>query len=136
MKASVLIVDDDDGLRGVLADRFRFWGHDVTTAESGTRALELAAAKGFDLILLDLAMPGLSGLDVLARLPETGAEAEVVVLTAHGSLEMAVEAMKAGADDFLAKPADFELLKKIVERALRGEMAPTGQFTAPVFEVV
>jgi DNA-binding NtrC family response regulator len=118
MKASVLIVDDDGALRRALADRFRFWGHAVTVAENGEKALEAARRRAFDLILLDLSMPGISGLEVLAKLVERGSDAEKVVLTAHGSLEKAVEAMKAGADDFLSKPADFDLLQRVVERAL------------------
>jgi DNA-binding NtrC family response regulator len=118
MKASVLIVDDDEALRRALSDRFRFWGHTVSTAKDGEDALAQAERKAFDLVLLDLAMPGMSGLDVLDKLKGTGCEADVVVLTAHGSVEKAVEAIKRGADDFLTKPADFEFLRKVVERSL------------------
>ncbi len=118
MKANVLIVDDDDALRKALEDRFRFWKHSVHSAENGELALELTRKRSFDLILLDLSMPGLSGLEVLERLVKEGCDAEKVVLTAHGSVQKAVEAMKLGADDFLAKPADFELLKRVVDRAL------------------
>jgi len=118
MKASVLIVDDDAGLRRALADRMRFWGHAVTAAADGAEALEAVRTKGFDLILLDLNMPGISGLDLLRQLGSDGSEADRVVLTAHGSVEKAVEAMKLGAVEFLLKPADFDLLKGIVDRAL------------------
>ncbi|MFC1572657.1 sigma-54-dependent transcriptional regulator [Candidatus Eisenbacteria bacterium] len=118
MRASVLIVDDDASIRRALADRFRFWGHSVTTAADGEEALTEVIRKSFDLILLDLSMPVTGGMAVLSRLQETGCDADVVVLTAYGSLEKAVEAMKLGADDFLSKPADFELLHKIVDRAL------------------
>ena len=118
MRANVLIVDDDEALRRALADRIRFWGHTVTPAKDGEEALAETSRKAFDLILLDLSMPGISGLDVLDRLRESGCSAEKVVLTAFGSVAQAVEAMKRGADDFLTKPADFELLKKTVERAI------------------
>jgi two-component system NtrC family response regulator len=118
MKASVLIVDDDPHLRKALADRFRFWGHETETAADGVVALDRAGRQAFDLILLDLAMPGLDGLEVLDRLRAADCAAEVVVLTAHGSVEKAVEAVKRGADDFLAKPADFALLQRVVERSL------------------
>jgi DNA-binding NtrC family response regulator len=118
MKATVLIVDDDATLREALADRVRFWGHEVTAAASGRDALDLAARRSFDLILLDLNMPGMTGLELLSELKRAGSEAEKVVLTAHGSLEKVVEAMKRGADDFLTKPADFEILRRIVERSL------------------
>ena len=118
MKATVLIVDDDESLRRALTDRFRFWGHAVTPAADGTEALAIAGSRTFDLILLDLAMPGLSGLEVLDRLRAEECVADVVVLTAHGTVERAVEAIKHGADDFLTKPADFALLQRVVDRAL------------------
>jgi two-component system, NtrC family, response regulator AtoC len=118
MKAAVLIVDDDAALRNALEDRFAFWGHAVETAADGEAALDVASRETFDLILLDLSMPGLSGQAVLERLRGAGCRATIVVLTAHGSVENAVEALKLGADDFLTKPADFDLLKRIVDRAL------------------
>ncbi len=120
MKASVLIVDDEEGLRRALGDRLRFWGHEVTEAGSGQEALTLAARRAFDLVLLDLAMPGLDGLQVLARLREGECRADVIMLTAHGSIEKAVEAIRMGARDFLTKPADFDLLQRAIERCLEG----------------
>jgi len=118
MKASVLIVDDDEALRRALSDRIRYWGHGATVAEDGEGALALAGKETFDLVFLDMNMPGLSGLDVLERLRESGVTADIVVLTAYGSTETAVEAIKRGADDFLSKPADFTLLRNVVERSL------------------
>jgi DNA-binding NtrC family response regulator len=120
MKASVLIVDDEDALRRVLGDRFRFWGHEVDVAPNGTEALKLAASKRFDLILLDLNMPGMSGLEVIDKLVAGECTADIVVLTAHGSLESAVDSMRRGATDFITKPADMDLLKRVVERSLEG----------------
>jgi DNA-binding NtrC family response regulator len=118
MTASILIVDDDEALQRALRDRIRHWGHDVTTAGTGEECLELAQRRGFDLIVLDLGLPGLSGLDVLERLQAADCAADVVVLTAHGSLETAVEAVKRGAEDFLTKPTDFDLLQRVVDRVL------------------
>ena len=118
MKASLLIVDDDAVISRALADRCTHWGHEVTTASSGENALALAEKKSFDLIILDLNMPGLSGLDVLDRLGSADCAADVVVLTAHGSLENAVEAVKRGAEDFLTKPTDFDLLQRAIDRCL------------------
>lgn len=118
MKAEVLIVDDDATLRRALADRFTHWGHTATVAQDGAEALNLAARHAFDLIILDLAMPRMSGLEVLDKLQENLCEADIVVLTAHGSVEKAVEAIKRGAQDFLTKPADFHLLQQVVDRAL------------------
>ena len=118
MKASVLLVDDDPGLRRALADRIRYWGHAVTEAVDVATALTASKQDGYDLVLLDLALPDGSGLDVLREMRKEGASADIVMLTAHGSIESAVEAIRSGADDFLTKPADFDLLRAAVERAL------------------
>jgi len=118
MKASVLIVDDEEALRRILGDRFRFWGNDVEVARNGEEALQMASSRRFDLVLLDLNMPDMSGMAVLDQLVANECEADIVVLTAHGSLEIAVDAMRRGATDFIAKPADLEILKKVVERSL------------------
>jgi DNA-binding NtrC family response regulator len=119
LRAHVLIVDDDAGLRRALRDRFVFWGHAVETADDGGAALAAAGRKSYDLIVLDLNLPDMGGLDVLGRLVERECTADVVVLTAHGSIERAVEAVKLGAKDFLTKPADFDLLQRVVERILQ-----------------
>ena len=118
MNASVLIVDDDDLIRKALADRVRHWGHVADEARDGDQALEIASRKEFDLVFLDLAMPGRSGSEVLRAWTESGYGADVIVLTAHGSIEAAVEAVRMGATDFLLKPADFGLLEAAVNRAL------------------
>jgi DNA-binding NtrC family response regulator len=118
MKASVLIVDDDRQLLKLLSDRFRYWGHATDTASDGIEALKKTAGRVFDLIVLDLNMPGMGGLEVIGKLRGQGCDADLVVLTAHGSVERAVEAMRLGAADFLTKPADFDHLQSVVERAL------------------
>jgi len=118
MKATILIVDDDEALRRALIDRLRFWGHAVDQASDGAEAVARAGRKAYDLVLLDLSMPGMPGMEALEKLRETGCTAEKVVLTAYGSVAKAVEAMKRGADDFLTKPADFELLRAVIDRAL------------------
>jgi len=136
MKAQVLIVDDEAGLRRALADRIRFWGHEPTEAGDGEAALAATARSAFDLILLDLAMPGAGGMAVLQKLRAEGNDAVIAVVTAHGSVENAVEAVKKGADEFLVKPADFDVLKKILDRAVeRGRLrrvvaAQEGQLSA------
>ena len=118
MKASILIVDDDQDLLRALRDRVRHWGHAVQTADSGAACLEQARRHSHDVIILDLGLPDLSGLDVLDRLAAAECGADVLVLTADGSVTAAVEAMKRGAADFLTKPADFELLRRVLDRAL------------------
>jgi DNA-binding NtrC family response regulator len=118
MNAKVLIIDDDAGLRRALADRLDFWGHTTEQAADGQAALETVARREFDLILLDLTMPRMTGMEVLRNLHESGCAADVVILTAHGSIGNAVEAIRLGATDFLVKPTDFDLLKAVVERLI------------------
>jgi DNA-binding NtrC family response regulator len=118
MKANVLIVDDDAGLRRALADRLDFWGHATEQAADGEAALEAVARREFDLILLDLTMPRKTGIEVLRSLHESGCAADVVILTAHGSISNAIEAIRLGAADFMLKPTDFDLLKAVVDRSI------------------
>ena len=119
MRASVLVVDDDDSIRRALADRIRFWGHSVEEASDGESALQAASKHSFDVVLLDLAMPGRGGMEVLGEWKSKGYDADVIVLTGQGSIEAAVEAIRAGAADFLLKPADFALLQASLDRLLR-----------------
>ena len=118
VRASVLVADDDPTLRRALSDRLAHWGHVVTEVADGRAALDAMEQREFDVALLDLSMPELPGLEVLRELRERGSATDVVVLTAHGSVENAVEAIRRGAADFLLKPADFELLRAVVERLL------------------
>jgi DNA-binding NtrC family response regulator len=116
----LLLVDDDDDLRQDLARLFRKQGHEVTAAASGEDALNKAAHARFDVALLDLHLPGISGIDVLAKLKERQPELEALMLTAHSSIETAVEAMRRGAYDYLTKPfraADLEVhIQKAFEK--------------------
>jgi len=118
LKARVLIVDDDEGLRYALKDRFEYWGCDVSVASDGREALAAAAKCSFDLIMLDLSMPVMDGFEVLANLKKDGHPADVVVLSAHGSVDKVVQALQDGADDFLTKPADFDLLEQVVQKSI------------------
>jgi DNA-binding NtrC family response regulator len=118
LKATVLVVDDDPALRRFLTDRLEFLGHHVETVADGEAALAAAEHNRFDLVLLDLSMPGLTGFEVLDRLRAKSNDEEIVVLTAHGSAEKIVDAMRRGANDFLTKPADMTLLERVLERAL------------------
>jgi two-component system nitrogen regulation response regulator NtrX len=118
VSATILVVDDDPLLRRALKDRLAHWGHVVEDAPDGAAALAAAERREFDVVFLDLWMPGLAGMDVLARLREAAPGSDVVVLTAHGSLETAVAAVRAGAADFLQKPADFDLVKTRLDAVL------------------
>jgi DNA-binding NtrC family response regulator len=113
----LLIVDDDDQLRQTLARRFQRQGLAVTGAASAEEALALAPEHRFDVALLDLNLPGLSGLELLAKLKERQPELEALVLTAHGSIETAILAMKRGAYDYLTKPFHLPELEIHIQKA-------------------
>jgi len=114
---SLLLVDDDDGLRSDMAEFFQRQGHRVTHCDNGERALELAEQQSFDVIVLDLVMPGQSGMQVLTKLKERSAECEVVVLSGEATIEKAVEAMKLGAREVLTKPISLKELDRLVRKA-------------------
>jgi two-component system, NtrC family, response regulator len=118
---TVLLIDDDDSLRRVVEYNLREEGYDVVTAATGSEGLTAFQNKAVDLVLSDVRMPGMDGLDLLARIKAMRSDLPVVLLTAHGTISSAVEAMKLGAFDYLTKPFDRERLKATVRKAL--EMA-------------
>jgi DNA-binding NtrC family response regulator len=113
----LLIVDDDEQLRQTLVRRFQRQGYKVRAAASGEDALALVAKDRPDVALLDLNLPGLSGLDLLACLRDGQPELEVLLLTGHGSIETAVQAMRRGAYDYLTKPFHLPELEIHVQKA-------------------
>jgi DNA-binding NtrC family response regulator len=116
--AKLLLADDDRNLRKVLHNELSEAGHDVAEAESGLEALELLGTRDFDVLLLDLNMPRLGGMEVLDAMKRLDLSAEVIVLTAHGSVSVAVAAMKLGAYDFLSKPFRIAELLAVIEKAV------------------
>jgi DNA-binding NtrC family response regulator len=120
MKAKILIVDDDPDIAMMLEDRLEASDYQTVTAQDGIQALELVEQEAPNLMLLDLDMPRLTGLEVLKRLPKVrpSEDLPVIVMTAHGSIEAAVEAMKDGAHDFLTKPLDKDHLLLVISKAL------------------
>jgi DNA-binding NtrC family response regulator len=113
----LLVVEDDESLREMLARRFARAGLPVTTAESGEEALAKIGHAEFDVALFDLHLPGMSGLDLLAKFKEDQPDAEVLMLTAHGSIETAIEAMRRGAYDYLRKPFQLPELEIHLQKA-------------------
>jgi DNA-binding NtrC family response regulator len=113
----LLIVDDDEDLRSLLVQRFRRQDCQVSEAGTGEEALALAEKARFDVALLDLNLPGISGMDLLSRLKEQQPEIEAVMLTAHSSIESAVQAMRRGAYDYLTKPIQGSELEVRVHKA-------------------
>jgi two-component system response regulator AtoC len=116
MTATILVVDDEPAVRFTLTEALGDRGHEVRAAESGAAALTML--DGVDVVITDLAMPGIDGLQLLAKIRERDATLPVVLLTAHGSERIAVAAMRAGAHDYLVKPFDIDELALVVERAL------------------
>lgn len=112
--ARVLLVDDEEAFATVVADRLRARGIDVDLAFDGESGIEKAAARRYDAILLDLAMPGLDGLATMQRLLAQDRTLQIIILTGHGSIDAGVAAIKQGAVDFVEKPADIdELMSKL-----------------------
>jgi two-component system nitrogen regulation response regulator NtrX len=119
VKAAILIVDDEAGVRSALSGVFRDEGWAVDAVDSGEACLDRVTREAYDVIVLDVWLPGLDGLATLARLRERHADAEVVMISGHGSIESAVRAIKMGAFDFVEKPLSLEKTVLVVGNALR-----------------
>jgi two-component system response regulator FlrC len=115
----ILVVDDEEGVRSFLAESLEIDGHQVEEAANGQEALERVRARSFDLVLTDLRMPGMDGLELLQKVHAEQPEVEFIVLTAHGNVENAVQAMKLGAFDYIQKPVSGPAeLRLLAHRAL------------------
>ena len=121
----LLLVDDDAAFRTVMAAELSRSGYDVRTASSGEEALDVCARADPQVILLDLQMPGISGLEVLKALRARQAPGEVVMLTGHGSIDTAIEAMRVGAFDYVSKPCPLDELVVRIQRALERQALQT-----------
>ncbi|MBN2022571.1 MAG: sigma-54-dependent Fis family transcriptional regulator [Pirellulales bacterium] len=120
---SVLVVDDHRQARESMADVLRQSGHRVACCSSAAEALEAVGRERFDCIVTDLKMPGMNGVDLIIQLERRKYEAQVVMVTAHASVDTAVEAMRHGAFDYIEKPFDVERLERLVARAIeRGRL--------------
>jgi CheY-like chemotaxis protein len=117
-KPVILVVDDEKNIRLTLRESLKTFNAQVDAAVNGEEALDMAAQQEYDLVLLDLKMPGMDGMEVLRRLRELSPGTAVILLTAHGTVEAAVEAMKLGAVDFLQKPFAPKEIRDIVTRVL------------------
>jgi DNA-binding NtrC family response regulator len=124
MNRRILIADDEKNMRWVLREALEPVGYDVAEASDGKEALSAIAEQEPDLLVLDHRMPAPDGMEVLRRLRGKGYRFPVIMLTAHGNVQTAVEAMKAGASEYVTKPFDLEELKLAIEKALRmGELS-------------
>jgi two-component system nitrogen regulation response regulator NtrX len=119
MRESILVVDDEAGVRSSLVGILGDEGYTVDAAESGEVALAALENRRYDLLLLDVWLPGMDGLEVLARVRALDPEVPVVVISGHGSIETAVKAVRMGAQDFVEKPLALEKTLLVVKNALR-----------------
>ncbi len=117
-RKSILVVDDEKSQREILEMILSGEGYDVTTASSGEAAMKFVADRHFDLVLTDLKMTGMSGLDLLKELTDFDKSIIVILLTAHGTVDSAVDALRLGAFDYLQKPYDREKLLETISKAL------------------
>ncbi|MDX1393259.1 MAG: sigma-54 dependent transcriptional regulator [Gemmatimonadota bacterium] len=113
----VLLVDDDDAMREALAMRIEHAGYRVSTAKDGLEALSAIESDRPDVVVTDIVLPGISGLDLLERVTARESPPQFILITAHGSVGWAVDAMKRGAMDFLTKPVDHEHLESLIRSA-------------------
>jgi DNA-binding NtrC family response regulator len=118
-RKAILVVDDEKNQREILETILSGEGYDVTTASSGEAAMKFVADRHFDLVLSDLKMAGMSGLDLLKQLTDFDKSIIVILLTAHGTIDSAVDALRLGAFEYLQKPYDSEKLLDTVSRALK-----------------
>ncbi len=117
-KISILVVDDDAGHRHMLTTLLTDWGYRLDGAASGEDAVALCRERAFDLILMDVRMAGMSGIEALKKIKARNPAIPILVMTAYSNVESAVEAIKAGAYDYLTKPLDFDDLRLTLERVL------------------
>ena len=117
MKSRLLIVDDEEQFVEALSERLSMRGYDVTTSLTGEDAIEKIKNYNFDVVILDVRLPGIEGTEVLREIKSLKPLTEVIMMTGHGTVEMAIEGMKLGAFDFLMKPCETEDLTAKIDKA-------------------
>ena len=115
----VLVVDDHRQARESMADVLRQAGHGVACCASASEALQVLGRESYDCIITDLKMPGMNGLEFIVQLEQRRQPAQVVMITAHATVNSAVEAMRHGAFDYIEKPFDVDQLERLVAQAIR-----------------
>ncbi|MGB2769664.1 MAG: sigma-54 dependent transcriptional regulator [Candidatus Zixiibacteriota bacterium] len=115
---SLLVIEDKDSMREMLSKTLEAEGYEVETAKDGERGVERAKEKKYDVVLTDLKLPRMDGIEVLTTLKELDQDVAVILMTAYGTIEKAVEAMREGAFDFLTKPFDTDHLSVLIKRAM------------------
>ena len=136
---NILTIEDEPSLAGHIVRALQRVGHEATHAEDGVAGLKTALAGRFDIVVLDVNLPGMDGFEILQRLKKSGSAARVLMLTAHSEVNDRVQGLKAGADDYLTKPfAMEELLARVEALGRRGvaveksDLLPCGDLTMDV----
>ena len=129
MKQKILIVEDEPGLLLALEDRLKDEGYDVDSESNGPRAEEKARKGGFDLVLLDVMLPGRDGFQICQNLRDASIHTPILILTARGSSIDTVMGLRIGADDYLAKPFDMQILVARIQALLRRSQLPKTEKT-------
>ena len=119
-RRSILLVEDDRNTRNGIARLLRH-NYDVTVAEDGTRGINILKKNNFDLVVTDIQMPGANGMDILQETLKKDPKPPCILITAYGSIETAVDAIKAGAYDFISKPVNVDRMEQVFERAMEAE---------------
>lgn len=115
----LLLVDDEERFRDTLTKRLKETGYEVEGAASGMDALDLLSTQKFDIVIMDIQMPGLSGIETLSEIRAKHIGVEVIMLTGHGDVSSAVEGMRLGAYDYLMKPYEYEYLVVKIQEAYK-----------------
>jgi len=122
LDASVLLVDDEEQFLQVLSERLTNRGLHVVSVTSGEEAIAMVENKTFDAVVVDLAMPGIDGIETTKQIKEKRPDLEIIILTGHATVKAGIEAMKLGAEDFLEKPVDLNVLLERISNAKNKRM--------------
>lgn len=123
IRGRILAIDDESNIRRLLADELEQEGFRVATAATGEQGLALVDKERFDLVLVDLKLPGMSGIDVIRRIRRLPSPVDTIVITGHGNIDAAVQSMKLGALDFITKPFKLSELIPRIDQAVRQKRA-------------
>ena len=123
-RPAVLVVDDEQPSRELLAQAIESWGYDIYLACDGEEAVSIIRERSFPVVIADVVMPGLDGIALLRILRKSNPQTVVILVTAYGTINDAIEAIREGAMDFLTKPLDFRKLKWLVEKSLVEKVKP------------
>lgn len=122
LEANVLLVDDEEDFLDLLTERLKHRGLKVNSVMNGEEAVKSVASKNYDAIVLDLAMPGIDGIETLKRIKENNPDLQIIMLTGQATVSKSIEAMKHGAVDLLEKPVDLKVLMKKIGQAKHQRM--------------